>query len=43
MFIKIEKGEHIKEDVIDNTKKDIPSDEEKTMEELKKLKDWETR
>ena len=41
MFIKIEKGRLIKEDVIDNTKKDIPSNEEKTKEELKKLKGWE--
>jgi len=41
LLLTIEKGRLIKEDVIDNTKKDIPSDEEKTMEELKKLKDWE--
>jgi hypothetical protein len=37
----IEKGKLVKEELQDNRKKKLPTGDEKTQEELQKLKEWE--
>lgn len=43
LILNIEKGKLISEEVIDNTARKLPSEEEKTIQELQKLKDWEEK
>jgi len=41
LYLAFEKGKLIKEEIVDNTKKNIKSEGERTVDELNKLKDWE--
>jgi hypothetical protein len=41
LFLTFEKGKLIKEEIVDNTKKVIPTGDERTLDELQKLKEWE--
>ena len=42
LILRLENGKLIDESIIDNTK-GYPTEEEKTLEELQKLKDWEDK
>ncbi len=41
LFLTIESGKVVREQVIDNTRKNLPTEEEQAGEELLKLKEWE--
>jgi len=41
LFMTFEKGKLIEENLVDNTKKELPTRYERTVEELQKLKEWE--
>jgi hypothetical protein len=41
ILLTIEKGKLMKEEVIDNTKRELPSWQERSLDELNKLKEWE--
>lgn len=41
LFLTIERGKVVREQVIDNTRKNLPTEEKQAWEELLKLKEWE--